>query len=137
MRSDKIITQLPSLSPDRAKDIWFSAMRLLMSQKGDIEQAARVLDEIEAIERSKARPDPSVRVGELFFEPHGHGFVSFGYADGTCVVAIRKTAQHRLSGNAVYQVKFDEEVLSEACRSIDQARELAASEYSERVRHNG
>lgn len=132
MNSANIISQLNGMPPERLKKFWFSAMRIAKSGNGDVETARKILDEIEAIERGRVRPKPSDVVGALLFEPHGHGYVSFGYADGACVVTVRKTEQHRLSGNRVYEVKVLGQKLPEASRSIDEARQVAANEYLSR-----
>ncbi len=132
MTSEKITAQLVGMPPERLKKLWFSAMRIVMSGKGDIEAARKMLDDIESIERNGERSEATETVGELNFEPHGHGYVSFGYADRICVATIRKTEQHRLSGNHVYQVSVLGKALYGACRSIADARALAAQVYETR-----
>ena len=132
MGPEKIIAQLPEMPPERVKNLWFSAMRIATSGKGDVAGAERMLEQIEAIERSRERPAPTEQVGALRFEPHGHGFLSFGYDGHVCVAAIQRLEQHRGSGNRVYRVEVLGQALPDFCRSIDEARSAAAHAYAKR-----
>ncbi|HCP82228.1 MAG TPA: hypothetical protein DIT67_11795 [Octadecabacter sp.] len=130
MVNDKILAQFLQKPPDARKKMWFGAMKISQTGKEEYAQeAARMLDQYEAIELAGKRPEASELVGALMFEPHGHGFVSFGYAEGEMVASIRKTEQHRHEGNRVYQVNVLGRTMPETCRSIEEARELGAFEY--------
>lgn len=130
MGPEKLIAALPEMPPERLKKLWFSAMRIVISGKGDVAQAKRMLEAIETIERNRKQPAPSDTVGDLRFEPHGHRFLSFGYDGERCVATNRKVEQHRVSGNRVYQVMVRGKALPDACRSIGEARALAAQAYA-------
>jgi len=134
MTNDKLLTLFLQKPPEGRKKMWFAAMRVVKTGKGDTTQTAQILDQYEAIELADDRPEATEPAGTLMFEPHGHGYVSFGYADANCTVTIRKTEQHRYAGNQVYQVKVLGQSMPVACRSIEEARELGAREYTKRSR---
>lgn len=126
MVKDKTLEQFLQKSPDARKKMWFNAMKIARSGKGDVARAQQMLDEYEAIELASDRPEATEPVGDLMFEPHSHGFVSFGYAQSEMVTSIRKTEQHRHEGNRVYQVNVLGQTLPSLFRSVDEARETAA-----------
>ncbi|WP_136057757.1 hypothetical protein [Candidatus Halocynthiibacter alkanivorans] len=133
MTNDSIPAAFLAKLPDARKTMWFNAMRIVKTGKAEYAQkAAQILDEYEAIELAGDRPEATEPAGTLMFEPHVHGYVSFGYADGQCTVSIRKTEQHRHEGNRVYQVIVLGQTMPETCRSIEEARELGAFEYGKR-----
>lgn len=132
MGRNTIMAQLPNIPAERLKKFWFSAMRIVISGKGSVEEAKQMLDAIESIVLGRARPPASVTIGQLMFEPHGHDIVSFGYAGGDHVVTIRKLEQHRHAGNKVYQVWVGKQSLGR-CRRIEDARSLAVEAYTEKL----
>ena len=132
MTNDKILELFLQKPSEGRKKMWFAAMRIVKTENGDVTQATQILDQYEAIELAGDRPEATGPAGTMMFEPHGHGYVSFGYADGKCTVTIRKTEQHRYAGNQVYQVKVLGRSMPAACRSIEEARELGALEYAKR-----
>lgn len=134
MANDKILEVYLKNPFAARKKLWFRAMGIVQTRKEKYAQeAAQILDQYEAIELAGNRPKATKSVGTLMFEPHGRGYVSFGYADGKCTVIIRKTEQHRtIDNNLVFQVKVLEQVLTSQFRSIDEARDAAALEYAKR-----